>query len=293
MNNKFKEVTDRVSLISIAANLLLALFKFIAGFVAHSGAMISDAVHSASDVCSSFIVMIGARLSTKESDSEHPYGHERIECVAAIILSIILLCKGLFIGHTAIEKITKKETAELEIPGVLALIAAIVSIVVKEAMFWYTRFFAKQIDSTALMASAWHHRSDALSSIGSLIGIAGARQGHPILDPIASLVICAFIAKASYDIFMDAIRKMVDRSCDKETILSIKKCIEKQEGVIAVDSLQSRVFGNRIYVDIEIQEDGNLSLKEAHKTAEKVHHAIEAEFPKVKHITVHVNPSNL
>ena len=201
----------KISMVSIVGNILLSLFKALAGIVANSGAMISDAIHSASDVFSTIVVIIGIRLSGKESDKEHPYGHERMECVAAILLATILAATGLFIGWSAVEKITVQDDSAL------ALVAAVVSIAVKEAMFWYTRAGAKKIDSGALMADAWHHRSDALSSIGALVGIAGARMGYPILDAIASLVICIFIEKAAIDIFKDAINKMVDKACDDET----------------------------------------------------------------------------
>ena len=176
-SNEFEKTAVKVSLVSIIGNTVLSLFKIIAGILANSSAMISDAVHSASDVLSSIIVIIGVKLSAKESDKDHPYGHERFECVAAIVLAVILLISGLFIGHTAIEKISSGNTQEFTVPGVLALVAAIISIVGKEAMYWYTRFYAVRLDSGALMADAWHHRSDALSSIGALIGIAGARMG--------------------------------------------------------------------------------------------------------------------
>ena len=280
----------RVSLVSIVGNLLLSLFKLLAGLLAHSGAMVSDAVHSASDVLSSLIVIVGVRLAGREADREHPYGHERYECVAAIVLAVILLVTGLFIGHGAIETITGR-ASEAEVPGLLALIAAAVSIVCKEGMFWYTRAHARRIDSGALMAEAWHHRSDALSSIGALIGIAGARMGYPVLDPVASLVICFFIAKAAFDIFRDATARMVDHSCSDETEAALKACALEQEGVLGVDLLQTRVFGNRIYVDIEIRADGGITLRASHEIAERVHAAIERRFPKVKHIMVHVNPA--
>lgn len=288
--NHFEQTATRVTMVSIIGNLLLSAFKLMAGLLAHSGAMVSDAVHSASDVFSSIIVIIGVKVSSRESDKEHPYGHERFECVAAIILSVVLFITGLFIGIQAVQTIFGGNYASLVVPGILALVAAIVSILVKEAMYWYTKINAQKIDSSALMADAWHHRSDALSSVGALIGIGGARLGYPILDPIASGIICIFILKAAIDIFLDAIDKMVDHSCDASTEEAIRKCALDQEGVIQVDFLQTRVFGNRIYVDIEISADGNMSLYDSHNIAETVHDAIESTFAKVKHIMVHVNP---
>ena len=201
-----------------------------------------------------------------------------------------LLISGLFIGHTAIEKINSGNAQEFTVPGVLALVAAIISIVGKEAMYWYTRFYAVRLDSGALMADAWHHRSDALSSIGALIGITGARMGFPLMDTVASLVICIFIIKAAYDIFKDAINKMVDRSCSDEMEKDMVECAMHQDGVLGVDSIQSRVFGNKIYVDIQICAAGEMTLTQSHQLSKRVHDALENKFTKIKHITVCVNP---
>lgn len=291
MKNDFEQVAMKVSFVSIAANVVLSAFKLFAGIFAHSGAMISDAVHSASDVFSTFVVIVGIRISSKQSDKEHPYGHERMECVAAIVLATILAVTGLGIGYGAAGKILSGQYANLEVPGFMALMAAVISIAVKEAMYWYTRYNAKKIDSSALMADAWHHRSDALSSVGALAGIAGARLGYPICDAVASLIICFFIAKAAYDIFRDAVDKMVDKACDETIENELKDCALAQEGVLGVDLLRTRVFGNKIYVDIEIRADGNETLREAHGIAERVHDSIEGNFARVKHIMVHVNPA--
>ena len=288
----FEKTAVRVSVVSIIGNAILSAFKVLAGVIAHSGAMISDGVHSASDVFSSIIVIIGVKLSAKKSDKEHPYGHERMECVAAIILAVVLLVTGLFIGDSALGKLISGDYDSLEIPGILALVAAVVSIIVKEGMFWYTRYYAKLLDSGAVMADAWHHRSDALSSVGALIGIAGARMGMPVLDPVATFVICLFILKAAYDIFKDAVDKMVDHSCDDKTESQIRECVLAQEGIRGIDMMHTRIFGNKIYVDIEILVDGSKTLYEGHAIAEKVHSEIEGKFPKVKHIMVHVNPDN-
>jgi cation diffusion facilitator family transporter len=290
MEDNFQKVVNKVSMVSIVGNVVLSLFKLVAGIVAHSNAMISDAIHSASDVFSTVVVVIGVKLASKEADKEHPYGHERLECVAAILLSVVLLITGLGIGKSALQNILSGSYSELAVPGVLALLAAILSIVAKELMFWYTKINAKRIDSSALMADAWHHRSDAFSSVGALIGIVGARMGFPVMDSVASLVIFVFIAKAAYDIFMDAVDKMVDHSCDEETEQQIYDCIMKNEEVLGIDLLHTRIFGNKIYVDIEIALDGSYTLNKAHEIAEMVHDDIEQNFPKVKHIMVHVNP---
>lgn len=288
-DDNFQRVADRVSAVSITGNLNLSVFKLIAGIAAHSNAMISDAVHSASDVFSTVVVIIGIRLASKEADKEHPYGHERMECVAAMILAMILFMTALGIGMEALKNILSSNYGELKVPGVLALVAAAVSIVSKEAMFWYTKINAARIDSSALLADAWHHRSDAFSSVGALIGIAGARLGFPVMDSIASLVIFVFIIKAAYDIFKDAVNKMVDHSCDEDTERRIYERVMRNEEVQGIDSLHTRIFGNKIYVDIEIAVDGSYTLKRSHEIAEEVHEDIEQNFQKVKHIMVHVN----
>ena len=287
LEDQNKNTAMRVSVVSIVWNVVLSLFKLIAGIVGHSGAMISDAVHSASDVFSTFVVILGVNIASRQSDEDHQYGHDRLECVAAIILAVVLLATGIGIGIGGVNKILGRDFGNTEIPGMIALAAAVVSIGVKEAMFWYTRAAAKKINSGALMADAWHHRSDALSSVGAFVGILGARMGFPVLD---SVVICIFIAKAAYDIFKDAIDKMVDKSCDEETERAMREVILKQAGVQRVDMLHTRLFGARIYVDIEISADGEMTLREGHEIAQEVHDRIEEEFPLVKHCMVHVNP---
>lgn len=288
---EFQRAADRVSVISIISNIILSGFKLIAGIAAHSSAMLSDAVHSASDVFSTVVVMIGIRLASKEADKEHPYGHERLECVAAIILAMVLFMTGFGIGMEALRNILSGSYHERQVPGTLALAAAVISIMVKEAMFWYTKIYAVRIDSSALLADAWHHRSDAFSSIGALIGILGARHGYPVMDSVASLVIFVFIIKAAYDIFKDAVDKMVDHSCDEETERQIYECVMKNREVMGIDSLHTRIFGNRVYVDIEVAVDGSYTLKRSHEIAEEVHEDIEKNFQKIKHIMVHVNPA--
>ena len=289
-NENTEKTAMRVAMVSILVNVVLALGKLAAGILASSGAMISDAVHSASDVFSTFVVIIGIRLSGKKADEEHPYGHERMECVAAIVLAVVLAITGLEIGAAGMKKILGGRYEELTIPGVLALAAAVTSILIKEWMYWYTRFHAKKINSPALMADAWHHRSDSLSSIGAFVGVLGARLGFPVMDALASVIICVFILKAAYDIFKDAIDKMVDKACDKEMEEELKELVAAQPGVRGVDTLRTRTFGNKIYVDVEILADGNLSLNESHAIAEQVHNVIEDRFREVKHIMVHVNP---
>lgn len=287
--NTGKKIALKVSIVTIIINALLSGGKMFAGIFANSSAMVSDAVHSASDVLSTIIVIIGVVFAAKASDKNHPYGHERLECVAAVILAVVLAATGVMLGYAGINNIITGEYQN-NVPGILALVMAIVSIAVKEGMYWYTRHAAKKIKSDALLADAWHHRSDALSSIGSFAGILGSMLGARILDSVASIVICLLILKVAFDVFKSAIDKMVDKSCDDKTQDAMKKLILGIDGVVQLDLIMTRVFGNRIYVEIEVSADANLTLIDAHAIAEHIHHAIEQNFPDVKHCMVHINP---
>lgn len=278
----------KVSTVSIILNIILSLLKLVAGIFGKSMAMLSDAVHSLSDVFGSIIVIIGVKISKKKEDNDHQYGHDRMECLASLALGAILFLTGALLIYEGIKKIVGGTS--ISTPGQIALIAAIVSIVVKEGMYWYTKINANRINSDALKAEAWHHRSDALSSIGSLIGVAGAMLGLKILDPVMGCVIGVVIIKVSYDIAKESVDKMVDKACDDDTVGALKKEVEKVPGVKELDIIKTRMFGTKIYVEIEISVDGNMILKDAHDIAEQVHDNIEKNFENVKHCTVHVNP---
>lgn len=286
-----EKVAMRVSRNSIIINVFLALFKIVAGVIGKSQAMISDAIHSLSDVFSTFIVMIGVKIGNKKADDSHPYGHERFEAISALVLAFILGYTGLTIGINSIKAIVSGSN-DFVVPGVIALVAALVSILVKEIMYWYTIYYAKKIKSTALKADAWHHRSDALSSVGSLLGIAATYLGFSYGDVIASLLISFCIIKVAYDIFIDATNKIVDKACDEETLNEYKKTICDNDQVLNIDSIKSRIFGNRIYLDIEIAVLNTLSLEEAHRIAEDVHDSLENKYACIKHCMIHVNPLN-
>lgn len=286
-----KNLAIHVSVVSIIVNVILSAAKLLAGILGKSSAMVSDAIHSASDVFSTFVVIAGVKMSEKKADKGHPYGHERMECVASIILAVLLGIVGVGIGVSGMGKILSGNYQMLEIPGLISLIAAVVSIAVKEWMFWYTRAAAKKLNSGALMADAWHHRSDALSSVGSFAGIFFARIGFPVMDSIASVIISLCIIKAAYDIFKDGINKMVDHSCDSETQEAILNSALNVKGVIDVDDLKTRLFGSKLYVDMEISADANLTLKASHEIAERVHSVIEEKYPECIHCMVHVNPA--
>jgi len=280
----------RVSLISVAVNIILSALKLLAGIIGHSSAMISDAFHSLSDVFSTFVVMIGVKLAAKEADKEHPYGHERLECAAAVLLAVILALAGVGIGISGLRNIFGVSNNNIAAPGTISIIAAIVSITTKEWMYRFTRSAALKLNSAALMADAWHHRSDSLSSIGALIGIAFARMGIPVMDSVAGVVISVFIVKAALDIFKDGLDKMVDKSCTAEIESEIKRTALSVAGVAGINDFKTRMFGSRIYVDIEIAVNGDMKLSDAHDIAQRVHDSIEALFPECKHCMVHLDP---
>lgn len=290
-----QKIINTTTSIGVLGNIVLSAFKLIAGITGHSTAMISDAVHSLSDVFATLIAFIGLKISQKSADKEHPYGHERYECFASITLAVILMITGAKIGIGCIQDIVDKSYLTAARPGLIALAAAIVSIVTKEAMFWYTLFQAKRIGSSAFKADAWHHRSDAMSSVGALIGIAAARMGYPIMDSVAGIIICIVILYVGIGILKDAADKMVDSAEDPVYEERLKSSIDdyaKKEGLdIGIDSLMTRKFGEKVYVDLEISVDGDMKLKDAHAIAEKIHDMIEKNFSNIKHVMVHTNPA--
>ncbi len=286
-----EKIVMKVSRVSIIGNLVISIIKLIAGIFAHSTAMISDSVHSASDIFSTVVVIIGFKLSSKKADKEHPYGHERIECIASIILAFVLFVTGIEIGKSAVQILLSNDAQNIVIPGSSALFIAIVSIIIKELMYQYTIINANRIKSSSLKADAWHHRSDALSSVGAAIGIAGSRMGFVFMEQWACLIICLFIVKAAFDIFKDAVDKLIDKSCDEEIEQRMKDLIINEPGIENLVSLNTRMFASKVYVDAVISVNRNLPLVDAHDISERVHDDIENNFPEVKHCMVHFEPT--
>lgn len=286
------KIVRRLSAVGIVGNILLVIFKLYAGITGRSSAMISDAIHSLSDVFATMIAALGVRISRKKPDKEHPYGHDRFECLASLILGAILVATGLGIGYSGLKTIISGGFAALKAPSAIALVAAAVSIVTKEAMYQYTRYYAVKLKSSAFMADAWHHRSDAFSSIGSLVGIGGAMLGWPVLDSVASVAICICILKVGYDILKEAVNNLVCTSCGAAYDEELKKFMAGVPGVESVDLILTRKFGNKIYIDAEISVNGKMSLEEAHQISENVHDAVEARSDEIKHIMIHVNPAS-
>lgn len=284
-----EQIAMKVSLVTMLANIALSIGKLLVGFLSKSNAMISDGLHSASDVFSTVIVMVGVIVASKASDKEHPYGHERLECVAALLLAMMLFITGCMIGYQGVKILVLQKHPVLQY-SVLASGTAILSIVVKEMMYWYTKIAADKIHSGAMLADAWHHRSDALSSIGSLIGIIGFYFGYSMFDAIASIVISLCIMKVSWDIFYDSIYKMIDHACNDELVTRIIDTILLEEGVQSIDLIKTRMFGNKIYLDVEISANAKDTLEHTHAIAHHAHDIVEAQFPEVKHCMIHVNP---
>ncbi|KFX58110.1 cation transporter [Clostridium botulinum] len=285
-SNERLKIGYRVSVVTIIGNVILSIIKIGIGIVASSKAMIADGVHSLSDVFSTIGVIIGLKLSSKKADKEHPYGHEKFESLTSVFLGIMLVLVSLGIGFSGIKNLIY---GNYSIPGSLAIFAAVISIVSKEAMYWYTLKYAEKINSTSLKADAWHHRSDSFSSIGALIGIIGARMGFPMLDPAIALVISTIIIKVSYDILKQSINQLMDTSVGDNAIKKMNAAIHSIDGVKNIDNLKTRLHANKVYVDVEISVESDISVEEGHKIAMNVHNIIE-ENKDVKHCMVHVNP---
>lgn len=285
----------RVGITTIVWNAILSIGKVVAGLLAKSSSLISDGFHSASDVLSTIVVMIGAKLSAKAPDKEHPFGHERMESIASIILAMLLVGTAVLLGYNGIVSIIAFANGEEIVSNgfvYLALGSAIASIVVKFVMYIYTIKVANRISSTALKADAYHHLSDSLSSIGSVLGIVGLMIGKAwaILDPIASIIIALFILKVAYDILREAINEVVDKSGSEEFEKDVEWIAINVPGVIMLNSLKTRKFGNKYYVEIEVCVEGDISVREGHEIAKNIHDAIEKTFVNVKHCMVHVDP---
>lgn len=280
----------RASALAGGVNAGLAVIKLAAGLKGGSAALVSDGVDSACDVLSSFIVMIGVKLAGKSPDEDHPYGHERFECAASILLALMIAATGMGVGWSALKKLLGGQAAVP--PAALALVAAGLSVLVKELLFRFARRAARRTRSDSLMASALNYRADVFSSCGVLAGVAGARLGFPWLDSVASLIVCGLILRSAFQILTDSLNKMLDSAIDAQTVEQIRALILAQPGVLGLDDVKTRRFGSRYFVDIEIACDGDILLRQAHDIASRVHDEIERQFPETKHCQVHVNPQS-
>lgn len=284
----------KVSLVDGAVNVVLLLFKFVAGIIGHSSAMIADAAHSLSDFVTDIIVLVFVKISHKPQDKSHDYGHGKYETLALTIIGIALMAVAIGIIVKGAMKIAAWSKGEVLLaPGKLAFWAAIVSIILKEAVYRYSIIKARKLNSKAVEANAWHHRSDALSSIGTAIGIGGAiflGERWTILDPIASVVVGAFIVKVAFDLLKNGIGDLMEQSLPDEVEAEIMQMVSSLPGVTEPHDLRTRRIGNHYAIELHILMDGNISLKEAHDKASEVEDLLRQRYGEETHVAVHVEP---
>jgi cation diffusion facilitator family transporter len=284
----------KVTLVGGAVNVVLLLFKFVAGIVGHSAAMMADAIHSLSDFVTDIIVLLFVHISVKPQDKSHDYGHGKYETLAMTLIGIALLAVAIGILYSGVMKITAWIHGEpLEAPGLLALWAALASIILKEAVYQYSMVKARQLQSQAVEANAWHHRSDALSSIGTAVGIGGAillGQRWTVLDPLASVVVGAFILKMSVSLLRDGIGDLMEQSLPDAIEAEILQLAASVPGVAEPHELRTRRIGNHYAVELHILMDGDISLREAHDKASEVEDLLKAHYGEETHVAVHVEP---
>lgn len=284
----------RVTLVGSVANLLLLIFKFVAGIVGHSAAMLADAVHSLSDFVTDIIVLVFVRISSKPEDEGHDYGHGKYETLATAIIGIILVLVGFGIFWNGVQSIWSFLQGEsLSEPGMLALVAAVVSIVVKELLYQYTVLRGKSLNSQAVVANAWHHRSDALSSIGTAVGIGGAILLGPawrVLDPIAAVVVSGFIMKVAVQLLIPCLDELLEKSLPAEVENKIVETILSFPGVSSPHHLRTRRIGSNYAIEVHVRMDGRISLEEAHHTATQIELKLKELFGKKTHVGIHVEP---
>lgn len=293
MNKREKDIL-RVTIVGTIINAILVAIKFLAGFIGRSSALVADAVHSLTDFISDIIVLVFVRLSGKPRDKDHGYGHGKFETLATLIIGVLLIGAGIgLIINGGMQVLYSLRGGMLPEPTWVALIVALISIVSKEILYRYTVKKGKRLNSDAVIANAWHHRSDSISSLGTLVGIAGAMflgERWRILDPVAAVVVSFFIIKAGYDIVKPAINELLEASLPKEQTDEISDIIRSVRGVDDFHNLRTRKIGNAIAIDVHVKMDGNLSLFEAHDIASRIEEAIRSRFGEDSSIYVHMEP---
>ncbi|MGM9847646.1 MAG: cation diffusion facilitator family transporter [Muribaculaceae bacterium] len=284
----------KVTLIGSFANVVLLIFKFVAGFIGNSAAMLADAVHSLSDFVTDIIVLLFVKISSKPEDKEHKFGHGKYETLATVVIGIMLFLIGLGILYNGTKDVIRVINGEvLPSPGILALVAALFSIAVKEGLYQYTAIKGKNLDSTAVIANAWHHRSDALSSIGTAIGIGGAivlGEKWSVLDPIAAIVVSFFIIKVAYVLTKNGVDDLLERSLPPEIEDEIVKIILSFDKVSEPHHLRTRRIGNKYAINVHIRMDGNTLLYEAHDTATAIERRLREKYGNETYVNIHMEP---
>ena len=289
MENRYNE-SNKVTILSIILNILLTVLKILSGIFGKSSAIIADGIHSASDIITSLGVLIGNNLAKKPKDLEHPYGHERIETIISFILASVLILVAIQIGINGISSLLNPNN--ILTPNVLPLIVSFISVIIKEFQFRITIKVANKINSPSLKADAWHHRSDALSSIAAFIGIGGAILGIKILDPIATIIVALIVIKVGFNIFKASFDELIDRSIDISDIHAIKDITKETLEITSINSFKSRKHGPFAYIDMTISLNKNLTLFEAHKVADNLEKNIIKKFPYIKEINIHTEPDS-
>ena len=285
----------KVTLLGGAVNVALLAFKFVAGILGHSAAMVADAVHSLSDFITDLIVLVFVYISGKPQDKTHDYGHGKYETLALVFIGLALLAVAIGIFTNGVQKIIAWYHGEqLAAPGILALWAALISILLKELTYRYTIRKARQLDSSSMEANAWHHRSDALSSIGTAVGIGGAvilGRRWTVLDPLASLVVGVFIVKVSYDLISRGMGELMEKSLPDEVEDRIMRIAASEPDVIEPHDLKTRRIGNRYAIELHILMDGDITLAKAHEHADSIEERLKAEFGQNTHVAIHMEPA--
>lgn len=285
-NERFK-IASRITWLTIIINVILSVAKIGIGMLSSSTAMIADGLHTVSDVGSSLGIIVGFFISNKPEDSKHQYGHEKAESIAGFVLSLMLIAVGIKIGYSSAQLMISGNT---QVPGILALWAALASIIVKEFQYRVTMREGKRINSSALMADAWHHRSDALSSIAALVGIAGARLGYKILDPLAGFIVSVIVVKVGVELFLKGYNELMDSSIEEDELTQISNLIMAETKIKSINDLKARKHGSKIFVDVEVCVDPRISVLEGHNIAEDVERVVYDNLDSVKKVLVHVNP---
>ncbi len=289
MGNRYDE-SNKITVISILLNIGLTILKILAGILGNSTAIIADGLHSASDIITSIGILIGNKISRKPRDDEHQYGHEKAESLVSFILAAVLIGIALKIGYDGFKDLININN--ILVPNALPLVVALISIAVKEYQYQITIRVAKKINSSSLKADAWHHRSDALSSIAAFVGIGGAMLGFKILDPIASIIVAIVVVKVGANILKSACNELMDSSISKQDICEIESLVDKDDEIYGIKDFKSRKYGSVAYIDMSIFIDKSKTLEEAHDIADNLEHSIISNLNYIKEINIHTEPYN-
>lgn len=283
------QASQRVTVVGAVINLLLSVLKLVVGWMANSAALMADGIHSLSDLASDALVWLAARHAGEAPDEEHPYGHGRFETAATLGLGILLGIVALGIVWDAVERAASGEHA---VPGMLAIYAALVSIVAKEALYWYTIVVARRVNSEMLRANAWHHRSDAISSVVVLLGIVGAMAGWAYLDSLAAVIVGVMVAKIGWDLGWEAMQELVDAALDPEQVKLAQEAILSVDGVRSLHMLRTRRHGHRAAADVHVEVDPRVSVSEGHMISQVVEERLKQAVEAINDVTVHIDPEN-